>query len=131
MHGPQDRDPRTGSGPTGAALRHSPGEVAYRRAWWSLALYPITLVAAFAIGEGLFTVIVGDAESVSTWQVVASAVPALLVFMIPGMLAVVQGRKAMTVGRPDGKVPAIVGAGIALCVLGLNALSYVVALLRG
>jgi hypothetical protein len=28
-------------------------DLAYRRAWWSLALYPLTFVAAFVVGEAL------------------------------------------------------------------------------
>jgi hypothetical protein len=91
----------------------------------------VTLAAAFAVGEGLFTLMVGDAESVSAWQVMASAIPALLVFSTPGVLAVWLGRRAMALGRTDGRTPAIVGAGIALGMLALNALSYVIDLVRG
>lgn len=111
---PQGRDAQA------ARAHRTPGDVAYRRAWWSLALYPVTFVAAFVIGEGLITVLTGDSQNPSFWQVLVAATPALVVFVVPGILAVVQGRKAMRLGRRDGMTPAIVGAAIGLGFVGLN-----------
>jgi hypothetical protein len=106
-------------------------DIAYRRAWWSLALYPVTLVAAFVIAEGLITLLTDDVGDPAAWQVFIAATPALLIFTIPGILAVSQGRTAMRLGRPDGKAPAIVGAAIAVVFVGQNVLSYVLGLLFG
>lgn len=53
-----------------------------------------------------------------------AVIPALLVFAIPGILSVVQGRKAMRLGRKDGRVPAMIGAGIAVGFVLLNVASY-------
>jgi threonine/homoserine/homoserine lactone efflux protein len=46
------------------------------------------------------------------------------VFAIPGILSAVQGRKAMRLGRKDGRVPAMIGAGIAVGFVLLNVASY-------
>jgi hypothetical protein len=104
---------------------------AYRRAWWSLALYPLSFAAAFAMGEGILSALADDTGDPAVWQVLAAATPALIVFMVPGALSVSQGRKAVRLGRKDGKVPAIVGAAIALGFVGLNAASYLIGLVVG
>lgn len=118
-------------GSTGGVGQRHPADTAYRRAWWSLALYPIAFVAAFVIGEGLLSVLTDDAADAAVWQVLVAASPALLVFLVPGILAVVHGRTAVRLGRTDGKVPAIVGAVIGLGFVGMNLLSYVVGLVVG
>jgi hypothetical protein len=118
---PRDERPRTAG----------PADVAYRRAWWSLALYPVTFVAAFVIGEGLLSVLTEDAADAAAWQVLVAAVPALLVFVVPGILALVHGRTAIKLGRSDGKAPAIVGAVLGLGFIALNLVSYVVGLVLG
>jgi len=105
------------------------GDLARRRAWWSLAFYPVSLVAAFVIGEGIYSWLGGDEEGSAVWVVLVAAIPALVVFALPGIAAVVLGRQAMRLGRPDGRVPAIVGAAIAIGFAGLNLLSYVVQLM--
>ncbi|GCD88230.1 hypothetical protein [Nocardioides sp. LS1] len=65
------------------------------------------------------------------WQVLVAGVPALVVFAVPGVLAVTQGRRAMRLGRPDGRVPAVIGAVIALSFIGVNLLSYVATVVLG
>jgi hypothetical protein len=86
----------------------------------------VTFVAAFVIGGGLTTLLTDDVRDAAFWEVLVAGTPALLVFVIPGILAVVQGRKAMRLGRKDGMVPAIVGAAIGLGFVGVNVLSYVI-----
>lgn len=102
---------------------------AYRRAWWSLALYPVTFVGAFVVGEGLASMLTAQGEDPTFWQVVVAATPALLVFVVPGVLSVVEGRRAMRLGRPDGKLPALIGAVIGLGFIGLNLASYLLGLI--
>jgi len=95
-----------------------------------LLLYPFTFAAAFAIGEGMVTLLTGSEVGdpalgdPALWQILASATPALLVFVIPGVLAVAYGRKAMRLGRRAGRVPAIVGAVIGIGFVGTNVLAY-------
>lgn len=113
----------------GASAHRAPADLAYRRAWWSLALYPVTFVAAFLVGGGLLSALTSDRGDPAVWQVLVAATPALLVFVIPGILAVVEGRKAIRLGRRDGRVPGIVGAVIAIAFVGQNIVSYVLVLL--
>jgi hypothetical protein len=108
--------------------RSAPGDRAYVRAWWSLALYPLSFVAAFIIGEGILAMLADDPAQAPVWQVLTAATPALVVFAVPGALAVVHGRRAMRSGRKDGKVPAVVGATIGLGFVALNLVAYVVGL---
>jgi hypothetical protein len=113
-----------GARPGGAAVDSEAADTAYRRAWWSLALYPVSFGAAFGIGEGIITALTNDTVAAEFWQMLVAVIPALLVFAIPGILSVLQGRKAMRLGRKDGRVPAIIGAGIAVGFVMLNVASY-------
>jgi len=131
MSSQDDASQGPSAGPAGGSQHRGPADVAYRRAWLSLALYPVAFVAAFVIGEGLISLLTNDAADAALWQVLVAATPALLVFVIPGILAVIQGRKAMRLGRSDGKQPAFVGAAIGIGFVGLNALQYVAGLVVG
>lgn len=114
------------AGAVSTALGRDPADVAYRRAWWSLLLYPLTFAAAFAIGEGLVTLLTNEdpPPDPELWQILVSATPALLVFVIPGVLAVSLGRKAMRLGRKAGRVPAIIGTVIGVGFVATNVLAY-------
>jgi hypothetical protein len=107
----------------------TPADVAYRRAWWSLALFPLSFVGAFLVGEGLYTLLTDDAADAPVWAALAAGVPALVVFSVPAVLAVVLGRRAMRLGRDAGKVPAIVGLAVAVAFVAQNLLAFVVGLL--
>lgn len=120
--GTRSRDP---SMPGDSASR------AYRRAWWSLALYPVTFVAAFVIGEGLYSVFTDDRGNATWWEILLSAIPAILVFVIPGILAWTLGRRAVRLGRRDGNAPAFIGATIAVGFVGLNVFSGLLQLIFG
>ena len=115
----------------GSSLQRGAADGAYRRAWLSLALYPVTLMAALAVGEGLISLLTNDADDAAVWQVLVAATPALLVLVVPGILAVAQGRKAMRLGRRDGRIPAIVAVTTAIGFIGLNVVQYVVGLVLG
>lgn len=115
----------------GTAVPSEAADRAYRRAWWSLALYPVSFGASFGIGEGIITALTNDTVAAEFWQMLVAVVPALLVFAIPGILSVIQGRKAMRLGRKDGKIPAMIGAGIAVWFVMLNVVSYLFGQLSG
>lgn len=103
--------------------------VAYRRAWLSLLLYPVSFVGAFLVGEGLAALLgypVGEDGTTPFWVVLAAAGPALLVFAVPGILAVLFGRRAMRLGKRTALAPAVVGAAIAVTFILQNVLAYVV-----
>ena len=119
-------------GPSAPPVGTVPSPVAdraYRRAWWCVALYPLSFVAAFVVGEGLFSWVDDGIGDPAFWQVLVAGTPALLVFVLPGVFAVSQGRKAIAGGQVDGRLPAWIGAGIGLGFVALNVGQYVVALL--
>lgn len=100
-----------------------------RRAWLSLLLYPLSFVAAFAVGEGLVALMgypSGGAEN-PPWSVVLLAgVPALVIFVLPGLLALKLGRRAARAGAESAMVPAVLGILVALAFVGLNLLAFLV-----
>lgn len=104
---------------------------AFRWAWWSLALYPVSLIAAFVIGEGLLSLVAEDPDQPAFTDVLLAGVPAVLIFVVPGVLAVVNGRKAARLGRTRGLVPAWIGAVLGVGFVVLNLASYLVALVTG
>ena len=115
----------------GQSAHPTPADRAYRRAWWSLALYPVSFVAAFVIGEGLASALGGDSGSLAWWEALLAATPAIIVFVLPGVLAVLFGRSAVRLGRADGRNPAIIGAVIGLGFVALNVASGILMLLFG
>lgn len=110
---------------SGPEVERTPAELAHRRAWWSLLLYPVTLVVSLAIGGGLFGLLDDGAGDPAGWVYLVAVTPALLVAVIPGILAVTQGRTAMRLGRPDGRLPAILGIAIGTAVVGLDLLAFI------
>lgn len=123
--------PRSGALPGVPPVPSVRADRAYRRAWWSLALYPVSFVAAFVVGEGLLSLLTVDPDDAASWELLVASTPALVVFVIPGALAVVQGRTAMRLGRSEGRVPALVGAVIAILFVGANLAQYLLGLVVG
>ena len=114
---------------------HAPGALRdVRRAWWSLALFPVAFVAAFGVGEGLASLLghpTGSSDDAPVWLMLAAGVPALLVFVLPAVLAVVFGRRADGEGDPRGRVPMWIGVGIGAAFVLLNVVQGVLAVLFG
>ena len=107
---------------------------AYRWAWLSLALYPLSLATAFVVGEGLASLYgyeSGGDELAPWWVALGAGVPALLVFAVPAVLTFHFGRRAVAGGRPVAKVPMYVGTGLVALFVLLNLGSYVVGVLTG
>lgn len=105
-----------------------------RLAWWSLLGFVATFFLAFGIGEGLATLLgrpSGGSEPVEWWVMVAAAGPALLVFVLPAVLAVHFGRRAMRLGDPRGRYPIVVALVVAGGFVLLNLVSGVAVLLSG
>jgi hypothetical protein len=109
----------------------SPGDAAMRRAWWSLALFPVAFVAAFVIGEGLFTWLDDGVGDPAIWVIVVSALPALVAFALPGLLTYRLGRSAVRLGRSDGMTPAIIAGGLIAAFVGLNLVSGLLTVVFG
>lgn len=104
---------------------------AYRSAWWSLALYPLSGVAAFVIGEGLFEALHDGPDDAPPWVVLVAGVPALIAFALPALMATIFSRRAVRAGHPNGAIPGYVAIAIAVAFTALNLLSYVVGLIAG
>ena len=97
--------------------------------WLSLIGYIVSFFAAFGVGEGLasaFGYDVGTEVMPPAWVAIASTVPALVVFAIPGIIAWIFGRRAQRAGVRRGAVPAWIGFAIAVLFALLNALAAVV-----
>lgn len=97
-----------------------------RRAWWSLLGFVPSLALAFLIGEGLISALgypTGGADQAPWWAALVAATPALVVFVLPAVLAVHFGRRAMKLGDVRGRLPMIVGVVVAAGFVLLNGLS--------
>ena len=102
---------------------------AYRRAWLSLALYPLAVAVALGVGEALSSMYgyeSGSDELAPWWVALGAGGPAVLVLAIPAVLTFHLGRRAVAGGRPVAKVPMYVGTGLVALFVLLNLVSYVV-----
>jgi hypothetical protein len=117
-----------GPGPVDVAV--TPGVARdLRRAWLSLLLYPLSFVAAFAVGEGLAALMgypSGGSESPPWFVPLLAGVPALIVFALPGLLSLTFGRRAARGGAESAMLPALIGVFVALAFVGLNLLAFLV-----
>ncbi|MEZ5193471.1 MAG: hypothetical protein R2734_13885 [Nocardioides sp.] len=84
----------------------SPGDRAYAWAWLSLALYAVSGVAAFVVGEGLATLLDATADDAELWRLAAAAGPALVVFALPvGVTWWLAARPSGSAGPTPGSPP--------------------------
>ena len=100
-----------------------------RFAWLSLLLYPLSFTAAFLVGEGLAALMgypTGSAESPPWFVPLLAGAPALVIFVLPGLLSLKFGRRAARAGAESAMVPAILGVVVALGFVGLNLLAFLV-----
>ncbi|WP_353807184.1 hypothetical protein [Agromyces sp. SYSU T00194] len=103
-------------------------------AWWSLALFPVSFVSAFLVGECV-PALLGhpDASAVTTpaWVVVVAFTLAVLVLAAPLVVTVVFSNRAAALGAPRARMPMLV----ALVVIGgfvvVNVLSGLMTLVFG
>lgn len=96
-------------------------------AWLSLLGFVVSFFAAFFVGEGLSSAFGYDVGSEGpappVWVMLASTIPALIVFAIPGVVAWIFGRRAVRHGDQRGNVPAIIGLVIAGAFALMNAMA--------
>lgn len=91
--------------PTG---QHSPW---LTRAWIAVGLVPVFFFIAFAVGEGLYSMLgyesgTGDAP---TGTIVLVSAIVLAVVVAPCVMAIRYGRRALNAGDLGGRVPLIIG----------------------
>lgn len=94
-----------------------------RHAWWSLMLFPLSLLGAFVIGEGLASLFghpIDGSADVPLWVMVAAGGPALLVFVVPALVAVVFAKQAERLGNQGGRAPMRIAVGLAAVFVLLN-----------
>jgi Na+/proline symporter len=98
-----------------------------RRAWLSLALSPIAVVIALALGQGLLGIQgyqKGGFVAIPAPVALSVGVPAVAVLLTPALLGIFFGRRARRNGWRGGVSPALVGGYLvaAVGVLTLTAL---------
>ena len=99
------------------------------RAWISLALVPLFLILAMAVGEGLYALFGYQPENADApfWVNFAASVPALLVMLVPSVTAGFYGWRAYQVGDRRAVVPAVLAILIGLWFTVLTVIDLVVA----
>ena len=108
------------------------GAADVRRAWWSLALFPLALVAAFVVGEGLASLLghpTGSSEDVPVWVMVVAGGTALLVFVAPVAVTAFFSRRAAGHGNPGGRAPVWTAVAVAATFVLLNVAQGIAAVL--
>jgi hypothetical protein len=120
---------------TGTRVRpETDATTSLRRAWWSLLGFVVTFFLAFGVGEGLASALghpPGGDQPAELWVMVVATLPALLVFVLPAVPAVLYGRRAMRLGEPHGRYPVAVAVVVASGFVLLNLVSGVAVLLAG
>ena len=99
-----------------------------RRAWWSLAFFPVSFVAASLLGGAQLAAMGHDPDSQTTppWgPTLVAGVPAMLVMILPGLSAAWFGRRADELGQPRGRTAAVVGLALAGALVVLNVVAAV------
>ncbi len=102
---------------------------AYRRAWFSLLLYPLSFAAAFLIGEGLVSLYgypTDGPASTPLWAALAAGGPALVVFAVPAPVAWFFVARAGHEDVHRVRLPAYLATAFAVAFVLVNLLSYVV-----
>ena len=95
-------------------------------AWLSVVLIPGFFILAFVVGEGLYALLgyePGIGES-PIWADLVAGIPAIIVFLVPCVSAVVFGQRAVREGRRSGLVPLTLGALVGLWMLGANVAGF-------
>lgn len=96
-------------------------------AWASVALIPVAFIAAFVLGDWLFSLQGYDAgadRSAPLEVVLLAGIPAVLIMVAPGIAAVWLGLRARRLGIPSGIVPAVIGVAAAAFGLLANTLPW-------
>lgn len=96
----------------------------HNRAWISVALIPVGFVLAFAAAQGIYALFgyLPEEGNAPWWVVLVSAVPAVALFLVPCVAAVVYGNRARSEGDRRGWAPLIIGAVLGLWMVLINVL---------
>ena len=110
--------------PYAGARRH------LRHAWVGVALVPVAFVVAMLVGDGVGSLLGHESGSVDpTLEVfLLAGLPATVIALAPAVFALVNGRRAEREGEPQGLVPTVIGAVVALYWVATPVLTGVVGL---
>ena len=94
-----------------------------RRAWVAVALIPLFFLFAFALAQGLYTLMgyLPENDDAPLWVDMVCAVPSVAIFLVPCMAAVVYGSRGNRVGDRRGLGALVVGllAGLGFAVMSI------------
>jgi len=102
-----------------------------RAAWWSFVLLPVSFVGATMLGNTILTAMGHDVDSETnpTWeQAIVAGIPAVIVMVIPALMAIWFGRRAIRAGHPRGHEPSIAGLVVGAALVAMNVLALLVRL---
>ncbi len=102
-----------------------------RAAWWSFGLLPISFLGGSLLGGVLLAATGNDPDGEidpSWWQVAVAGIPALGVMILPCVLVVWFGRRAVGAGHQDGRAATIAGVAVGAGLVLLNLIAIAVRL---
>jgi hypothetical protein len=102
-----------------------------RAAWWSFGLLPISFVGATVLGGLILAAIGFDSEGdtePSLWQMAVAGIPSVVVMILPCVLVVWFGRRALAAGLEGGREAVKAGLAVGAVLVGMNLISLVVRL---
>lgn len=108
----------------------SEGRRAFIAAWISVALLPVSFVAAMVLGDALLSLQghdSGSAEPIPLGVVALAGIPAVLVLIAPTIPAMAFGFRARRLGMRAGIFPAVIGASALVYALLTNTLPLLLA----
>lgn len=102
-----------------------------RAAWWSFGLLPISFLGAALLG-GIILAATGhdpDSETDPSWgQIAAAGIPALVVMILPCVLVVWFGKRALGEGHDGGREATTAGVVVGAALVLLNVVAITVRL---
>lgn len=108
-------------------IQTSPAGVGLSRAWIAVALIPVFFILAFAVGQGLYTVMgyLPENAGIPLWVDLVATIPTVAVFLVPCVAAVLYGRRVNSLGDRRGRVPLCIGALVGLGLLVLSVVTII------
>jgi MFS family permease len=126
---------RTNRGSPGALQPSGPdrpGRRMLRAAWWSFGALPLSFVGASLLGGAILAAIGHDPDSESDpsiWQMAVAGIPSVVVLVLPCVLVVWFGRRALAAGHEGGRDASTAGLVVGAALVMMNLISVVVRLL--
>jgi Na+/melibiose symporter-like transporter len=102
-----------------------------RAAWWSFALLPFSFLGAAVLGGVILAAMGHDPDSQtdpSFWQMAVAGIPAVVVMILPCILVVWFGRRALAAGLEGGRDAKNAGLAVGAVLVAMNLVSVVLRL---